>query len=193
MNEYNYLIWHFCLRGTFKVLQLEEDNHSRELNDLLYPWCFVWVWCGHTLVSGALLVAVPVSSVAGVGVGVGSAAVPPPPLPGARAGAAPFSGGGARASPPAVARARPAVESERSENLSESHLFITAAHFTRNWSKWSITHEHGRAQNTQPGKEGHVPSMLSAARSGPERNKWQTWWEQKSMPLKWALAQWQFK
>lgn len=60
----------------------------------------VWEWCKHTLVSGALLVAVTVSSAAGVG--VGSAAVPPPPLPGARAGAAPFSGGGARASPPAV-------------------------------------------------------------------------------------------
>lgn len=53
--------------------------------------------------SGALLVAVTMSSAAGVG----SAAMPPPPFPGARAGAAPVSRRGARASPSAVTRTRP--------------------------------------------------------------------------------------
>lgn len=57
----------------------------------------------HTLVSGALLVAVTVPSAAGVG----AAAMPPPPFPGARAGAAPVSRRGARASPSAVTRTRP--------------------------------------------------------------------------------------
>lgn len=83
-------------------------------------WTIVWKWCEHSLVSGALLVAVTVSSAAGVG----TAAVPPPPLPGARAGTTPFSGGGARASPPAVTRTRPAVESNRSEDFPESHVVI---------------------------------------------------------------------
>lgn len=121
--------------------------------------------------SGALLVAVTVSSVAGVG--VGSAAVPPPPLPGARAGAAPFFGGGARASPPAVTRARPADESKSSENLSESHLFIIDLNFTRTETN-SQLHTSTGADNRQRDREGHIPSMLSATRSGPERSKTQT-------------------
>lgn len=91
-------------------------------------WYFVWeLW--DSLVSRALLVAVTVSPAAGVG--VRSAAVPSPPLPGAGAAAASFSGGGARASPPAVTRARPAVERKRSENFSESHVFIINLNFAR--------------------------------------------------------------
>lgn len=54
----------------------------------------------YLLVSGALLVAVTVSSAARAG----SAAMPPPPLPGARARAAPVSRCGARAPPSAVTR-----------------------------------------------------------------------------------------
>lgn len=80
----------------------------------------VWEWCEHSLVSGALLVAVTVSSAAGVG----TAAVTPPPLPGAGAGATPLSRGRARASSPAVTWAWPAVESKRSENFSKIHFFV---------------------------------------------------------------------
>lgn len=57
----------------------------------------------YVLVSGAMLVAVAVSS----GARARSAAMPPPPLPGARAWTAPFSWCWTRASPPAVTRARP--------------------------------------------------------------------------------------